>query len=248
MTTPRRFFIEDLSEGLKTVNIEGDEFRHLKNVLRKKVGAEVSLFNGRGVEVFGVVKEIGKSVATIRVEGSTPPSGASPVEITLLQGLTKGDKAEFITQKATELGAASVGFFTSERSVPELKDERVERKTERLKRATVEAAKQCGLSYLPEILPFTDFESAIKGHGDKLKIIFYEEEVAKTIKDFLKGLSKISSVVILVGPEGGFESSEVEAAKKEGFVSVGLGPRLLRAETAALTALAIIQYELGGLG
>lgn len=239
----RRFFVEGLSEDLISVSIDGDEFTHLKRVLRLSVGAEVSVFDGKGVEITGVVAEVGSSFATIKVTARSTARRESTVQITLLQGLLKGDKPELVIQKATELGAASVVFFAAQRTVPSINAK--SGKPERWKRAAIEAAKQCGRSVLPEVSVAKSLTEAVEGRKEELKLMLWEGASAAPIKDKLK---KAASAALLIGPEGGFSEEEVKLAQEAGFVPVSLGPRILRAETAALAAISIVQYAIGDLG
>jgi 16S rRNA (uracil1498-N3)-methyltransferase len=248
----KRFFVEDISAESEHATIAGSEFRHLKGVLRLTSGAEVSLFNGKGVELLGVVGSLGKHSARIIIKGKKDVIGESPVSILLLQGLVKGEKPEFIVQKATELGVREVLFYTTRRTIPLLDSEKARKKLSRWRRVSVEAAKQCGRGVLPEI-DITDFKKAIKCAG-QLKILFEKSTVTDRkvkdrarVKGVVKRLRSGQRVVLLVGPEGGLSESEVAAAVKEGFRPVSLGPRTLRAETASVAALSIIQYEFGDM-
>lgn len=249
----KRFFIEDISGGTEYATIKGPEFRHLKGVLRLAPGARVCLFNGKGLELEGVIDTLGRHSARVLVKGKKEVTRESPLAVTLLQGLTKGEKPEFIVQKATELGVKEVVFYTTTRTVPVLKSDRAGKKLSRLRRVSIEAAKQCQRSILPRI-EVKGFKSAIKGASGRLKIVL--EKVGPTDPAGLKGALGAMSlkgpggegVALLVGPEGGLSKAELAAAVKEGFRVFSLGPRTLRAETAALSALAIIQYELGDMG
>jgi 16S rRNA (uracil1498-N3)-methyltransferase len=248
----KRFFVEDISAESEYITISGSEFRHLKGVLRLTRGSEVSLFNGKGVELQGVVESVGKHSARVIIKGKREVVGESPVSITLLQGLVKGEKPEFVVQKATELGVREIRFYTTPRTIPVIDRTKAGKKVSRWRRVSVEAAKQCKRSVLPEI-NITDFKKAIKGTG-QLKILFEKGTVKgrrvkgrARLKGVLKRLRSGQEVVLLVGPEGGLSEAEVAAAVKEGFQPVSLGPRTLRAETAAVAALSIIQYELGDM-
>jgi 16S rRNA (uracil1498-N3)-methyltransferase len=237
----KRFFVEDISAESEYITISGSEFRHLKGVLRLTRGSEVSLFNGKGVELQGVVESVGKHSARVIIKGKREVVGESPVSITLLQGLVKGEKPEFVVQKATELGVREIRFYTTPRTIPVIDRTKAGKKVSRWRRVSVEAAKQCKRSVLPEI-NITDFKKAIKGTG-QLKILFEKGTVKgrrvkgrARLKGVLKRLRSGQEVVLLVGPEGGLSEAEVAAAVKEGFQPVSLGPRTLRAETAAVAA------------
>lgn len=251
----RRFFVEEIDADAEHATIKGTEFRHLKGALRLKPGTEVSLFNGKGLELEGVVTSVGKGSARVTVKGIIEVTTESPLEVTLLQGLVKGEKPEFIVQKATELGVKEVIFFTTPRTIPVFDSARKGKKISRWRRVSQEAAKQCGRSILPRI-DITDFKSAIKGSPEGLKVLLEKVPAARGRPGLKRTLRSVSSkrlrtgdrVIVLVGPEGGLTEAEVNAAIKEGFRVFSLGPRTLRAETAAVSALTIIQYELGDIG
>ncbi|MFQ5737310.1 MAG: 16S rRNA (uracil(1498)-N(3))-methyltransferase [Thermodesulfobacteriota bacterium] len=240
----RRFFVEDIDEQTRSARIAGAEFAHLKRVLRLRAGDVVALFNGKGLELHGTVEEVGRDFAEVTVRGRARESHESPVEVILLQGLLKGDKPEFIIQKATELGAAEVSFYTTARTVP-LAPNRS--KEARWRKVAIEAAKQCGRTVVTRVTVAGDLKDATAGREGFLKLALWEGiGEAGGMRDALRG-TEAERVVVLVGPEGGFSGEDVEAAQREGFRSVGLGPRILRAETAAVAALTILQYELGDL-
>lgn len=238
----RRFFVEDIREDSPYAEIKGGELRHLNTVLRLRSGDAVVLFNGHGLEFEGNIESLGKNSAGVRVARRLGCLAESPVDITLLQGYVKGDKPEFVVQKATELGVKDIVFYSASRTVAKFMDE--EKKISRLRKVSIEALKQSGRGFLPGI-SFMPFENAVKGWKDRLRLVLYEGEERRHIKDLIKGRK---AVVVMVGPEGGFSEDEVKEAGKEGFIPAGLGPRILRAETAAVAVLSIIQYEMGDMG
>jgi len=243
----RRFFVEEMTEATVRARIAGAEFTHLKKVLRLSIGADVVLFNGRGLAAQAVIEEMGDNFAEVRVTGPCPETKESPVEITLLQAFVKGDKPEFIIQKATELGASAISFYTTERTVPLAPNPKREA---RWRKIAIGAAKQCRRSVLPRISVAGSLAKVLAEweSSGALKLALWEGATeAGTIKEALRGASGTGGVVVLVGPEGGFSKDEVEAAGRAGFICVGLGPRILRAETAAVAALTLLQYELGDL-
>jgi len=242
----RRFYAADLNEGSETVELSGAEFRHLKTVLRLKEGSEIVIFNGRGLEFTATVESTGKGVAKARIISRKETLDGSPVDIILFQAFLKGDKPEFIAQKATELGVKEVVFFPAGRSVARPKAKDAEKRLSRLRKVTIEAAKQCGMGFLPGI-SYSEFIPAIRKSGDGLKVFFYEGERKNRLRDVLK-THKHNSVYVIIGPEGGFTADEVIAAKGEGFIPITLGKRVLKAETAAVAAISILQYELGDVG
>lgn len=240
----RRFFVEDLTEEAGIIFLKGEEFIHLSKVLRLKAKDEVVLFNGRGLEVAGFIDSIDRDSAVIKAERAYKLRHESPAGIVIFQGLLKGDKPELIIQKATELGIKAVYFYTTSRSVPLINEDRTKGRLSRWQRAAIEAAKQCGRSVLPEI-GLMDFATALKGYEDHLKILLREDEAGSEIKEVLRG--RTAGVAAMIGPEGSLSPEEAEEAKGAGYVQVRLGPRILRAETAAIAVMSVLQYELGDL-
>lgn len=245
----RRFFVTEISKDSQLATISGDEFIHLKKVLRLSEGASVELFNGAGLTLTGTIISIEKTSATIRIDGRSEGKRESRLDVVLLQGMLKGEKPELIIQKATELGVSGVVFYSTARTVPVVRAEKTEGKLKRWRKVAVEAAKQCGRDTLPA-LSSTTFGEALEGRRG-LKVMLWEGHGGSAatggFKEALKRPEAKDGVVILVGPEGGFSEDEVAAAQNRGFIPVGLGPRVLRAETAAIAAVSAVQYELGDM-
>lgn len=240
----RRFYIEGLSEGAQKAIIAGDEFSHLKKALRLKAGDEVLLFDGKGLELKAVVEAVGRDSAEVAITGPSMRKAESPVEITLLQGILKGDKPEFVVQKATELGASAIVFFETSRTVPVIKEGRS--RLARLEKTAIEAAKQCGRTVLPEVA-VTDFRRALEVTSS-LKIMLMEEGAKEGLSAVLKKHAGAKNIALLVGPEGGLSVEEAALAAAHGFIAASLGPRILRAETAAIAAVSAVQCGCGDMG
>ena len=243
----RRFFLEDINESAKEAEITGEEFVHLKKVLRLGPGDSAAIFNGRGLELFGRIESIGQRSAVVSIEGRSEKAVESALDLVLLQGLLKGDRPEFIVQKATELGLTGICFYTTARTVPRVDGEGVEKKLLRWKKAAIEAAKQCGRGTLPRVTLAPGLKEAVQGSQAELKLLLWEKDGAASLGERLEGRSP-HSAALLVGPEGGLSDDEARMAQKAGFLKAGMGPRILRAETAAVAAAAIVQYAFGGLG
>jgi 16S rRNA (uracil1498-N3)-methyltransferase len=244
----RRFFLEEIDGSAKEAEITGEEFTHLKKVLRLGPGDNAAIFNGRGLELFGRIESVGQRSAKITIEGRSEARRESPLGLVLLQGLLKGDRPEFIVQKATELGVTAICFYTTARTVPRVDHgEGVEKKLLRWKKAAIEAAKQCGRSTLPLITLAPGLREAVQETKAGLKIVLWEKEGTASLKDLLSGKAP-EKAALLIGPEGGLSDEEVMLAEGAGFQKAGMGPRILRAETAALAAAAIVEYAFGGLG
>jgi 16S rRNA (uracil1498-N3)-methyltransferase len=198
------------------------------------------------LQLTGVIEELGKGSALVKISSSSEMVGESKTRVTLLSAFVKGDKPELIVQKATELGATRIVFYTNERTVPCPSEDKVEKRLERLRRIAIEAVKQCERSVVPE-LAFVDFDEALALRGGDRGIILYEGETKNSLKKSLNFLAKDIGVCLLIGPEGGFTEDEVEQAVAAGFKAAGLGARILRSETASLATLAIVLYELGDM-
>lgn len=244
--TLRRFFIDPADIRGETAVLRGAEAHHARRVLRLSSGDGIILFDGTGKRYKARLEEISASraAATILEEQMDP---SPPVRLQLGQALLKGQKMDFVLQKATELGLDAVWPFSSEHGID--KTTRDKAKNERWQRIVLEACKQCDRSMPPEIHPGRSLAQLLADPPPcDLKLIFWEQETEQDLADLLAAQPKtIGSAIFLVGPEGGFAPREVAAAQEKGFQPVSLGPRLLRAETASLAAIAILQYALGNL-
>jgi 16S rRNA (uracil1498-N3)-methyltransferase len=163
--------------------------------------------------------------------------------------LTKGDKFDFVVEKATELGVQTIVPFTSTYAVPKLDARKIASRTERWRKIALSAAKQCGRTVVPEVLPLCTFpELLIRPSHEGVKLFFWEKEGEQSLDEVYEKHRDAKAVTLAIGPEGGFSSAEAELARAQGFDSVQLGHRILRAETAAVTALSLVQFLWGDLG
>lgn len=242
MSTPRRFFLDNINYPEETrVAIEGEEFIHAKTVLRIENGAEIVLLDNSGKEYSAVVDGIEKRCLTAHITGVIEGDKEPNVKICLLCGALKGDKTELVVQKATELGVSEIVVFNSEYCSAFMSPNKIER----LNKVSKEATKQCLRSVAPHVSYFDKFEDALAyANGYKNKL--FACEFAKQSDVNVSALS--GSTAIVVGSEGGFSQSEFALAKdKYDFSGVTLGKRILRAETAAITMLAVTAFVLGEL-
>src|SRR4030043_1036638 len=243
-----RFYVPQpqIEKGL--LKVEGSEVRHIRRVLRLKVGDSLVLFDGSAKEYEGIIVKESPSSVVIKVKDIFSPPKESPLEITLAQSLLKGEKMEYLIQKATELGIKEIIPFFSSRSIPLLeKSKRLER-YRRWERIAIEASKQCGRGVVPKIRPLKDNSEGISiPSRESLRLILWEKG-GRRLREGLKESKGGEEVFFLVGPEGGMSEKEVEEAKSKGFSPVTLGERTLRAETASLCVLSILQYEWGDIG
>ncbi len=246
MTNLRRFFIEDITPESREAVIKGAEFIHLKRVLRLRTNDKVSIFNGKGLELSGEISSIDGSSARITIKGVIDNKNESFFKITLIQGLIKGDKPERIIQKAVELGVAELIFFASARSVPDIAAGKDDARLGRWTKVAIGAAKQSKRPLVPDIKLCRNLklalESAAKG---SLKLLLSKDAETQDLRAILRKNTGILAVSAVVGPEGGLTPEEEGIALGLGFAPISLGPRTLRAETAALSIITLLQYELG---
>jgi 16S rRNA (uracil1498-N3)-methyltransferase len=171
------------------------------------------------------------------------------LEIILAIGLTKGEKMDLVVEKATELGVQVIVPFVSQYTVPKLDDRKIEKRTARWQKIALSAAKQCGRTLIPEILTLCEFGELVQqSFPDSVKLLFWEKGARRTLSEMRKTETKVRSVVLTIGPEGGFNEEEAGTALEHGFNLITLGPRILRAETAAVTAVSLAQFLWGDLG
>ena len=234
-----RFFVSDLSGD--TAHVTGPDALHLAKVHRAKQGELFTLCDGKGTDYTCEAQSVASDCVMFRVISSCPSASEPTVAITLYQALPKGDKLDFICEKAVELGVTRIVPVLTHRCVSRPDGKSFENKRVRYNRICFEAAKQSGRGIIPEVSPLLMFEEAVKEMAEAdLPLLFYEksEQPLKTLlsRPFYTG-------AVMVGSEGGFEESEVEAARKAGIFSASLGPRILRCETAPLAVLSAILYE-----
>ena len=223
--------------------ISGTDYKHIVKVLRLKTGDEITLFDTNSTEYYGKIKKISKRDIIVAIERSRQVNTESPIDVTLLQGLPKGDKMDYIIEKATELGVTRVVPVITERSQVRERD-----RMKRWERIASEASKQCGRTK-PTIIENTlDFDGAIKLYSKSELSIILHVDYEVSAKSYIKNsLQAPQNIVLFVGPEGGFTDNEVLLGNKMGFISLGLGPRVLRTETASISVLSVIQFHYGDL-
>lgn len=242
-----QFFVEPHQICDKTVTILGGDVNHIKNVLRMKVGEELSVSNGVDGKEYrcGIVAlEEDRVLCELRFVKEDGVELSSRVY--LFQGLPKADKMELIIQKAVELGVYSVVPVATKRCVVKLDDKKAKSKIARWQGISEAAAKQSKRRIVPEIAEVMSFKEALAFVKDfEVKLIPYElaEDMSKT-KKIMEGLQPGQRVAIFIGPEGGFDEAEVESALRAGVEPITLGKRILRTETAGFTVLSWIMYQL----
>lgn len=241
------FFVDPGQIQGTQIFITGKDVNHIKNVLRMRIGEEVSVGNGiDGKEYRCAIDAFEEESVVCKLLFVKEDGVELPVKVTLFQGLPKADKMELIIQKAVELGVYEIVPVATKRCVVKLDAKKEASKIIRWQAIAEAAAKQSKRAVVPQIKPVMSMKEAILAASEmEHKIIPYElaEGMDKT-KEVFEGFTPGTQVAVFIGPEGGFEESEVEAAKEAGVVPISLGKRILRTETAGFTVLAWIMYEL----
>lgn len=231
MKEKRFYYYGNLTEGAEIL-LEGEEFHHLSNVMRARVGDKLILFNGDGYFYHAEIEEIAKKYAKIRIINSEKSKNEPKIDLTVFQALAKGDKLSLVMQKITEIGASELVIFDSEFCDVKANTTRVDR----LETIAVSASKQCGRATITKQTGVFKIEEVIEKIKDyDAFYVAYENEDGLTLaKDLISNKDKIKKVAIMIGAEGGFSSSEIESLRYAGAKIVSLGNRILRTETAAI--------------
>lgn len=238
---------ESVQSGVAT--LAGEELHHMKRVLRLRPGDRVTLFDDCGWEHVGVIQSYGPREGKIEILESYEPERESFLEITLAQSVGKGNKMDGVIEKATELGVRTIVPVSSLHTVPRFNLEKVEGRGARWRKIALSAAKQSGRTRVPEILdPVTFGDLARQPASYDLKLLFWERAEANPLRLLKERQNDLRSVLLVIGPEGGFAPEEAALALNHGFQAVTLGKRILRTETAALAVLSIVQFLWGDLG
>jgi 16S rRNA (uracil1498-N3)-methyltransferase len=245
----RRFFVEEIRVDDGTCVISGSEAKHISTVLRMRAGDRFILMDGRGSRFQAVIEAVSPKGVRAVLQKPLPTPPPSPIHITLCQALTKSRAMDFLLQKTSELGVDHIVPFYSERTTVEYEKERLVNKMRHWREIAISAAKQCGRGIPAEIKPPSSFRELMeRWRGEvALKVILWEEEGAKDLKSLLKLSPPADNFVGIIGPEGGFAEEEINIARNAGFIVASLGHRILRADTAAITLVAVVQYEWGDL-
>jgi 16S rRNA (uracil1498-N3)-methyltransferase len=240
----RVYIPEPLTRGSRHT-IKGDAANHIARVLRLAAGDPLTLFDGQGGEYAARIDALRKGAVVVAVVEFSAYERESPLSLTLAQGVSRGERMDWVVQKATELGVHRIVPLLTERSVVRLDAKQAERKLEHWRGIAVAACEQSGRNRLPDIAPPLGLPDFLRGR---------EKEGATRLLLSPTGALRIGElqaldggVIALVGPEGGLAESEQHAALDTGFIAVRLGPRILRTETAAIAALTLLQQRFGDL-
>jgi 16S rRNA (uracil1498-N3)-methyltransferase len=245
----RRFFARPEDIGERQLRLRGDEAAHLVRVLRLGPGAQVVAFDGHGHEYVTLVERLEAEDVVCRIvdHAALPPPPV--VSITLGQGLPKAEKFAWVIQKTTELGVAEIAPLITDRVIPHISQPHTAGKVGRWEKLAREACKQSGRAMVPRLWPPTPLEAFYAScQRAELKLVLWEGADARPLRTALAASGQVTSVAVVVGPEGGLTAQEVAGGEAYGFLAVGLGKRVLRTETAGVVAVALLQYRFGDLG
>ena len=237
---PRFFVDQQPQDGVLTLT--GENAHHAGRVLRLRVGEGVTLCDGAGMDFDCTVEAVEKEAVTCRVVSCHAADTEPKQSITLFMALPKGDKMEFIVQKAVELGVSRIVPYLSKNCVS--RPDKTEKKVERWRKIAAEAAKQCGRGRLPEVAAVVPVAQAIaQAVESETALFFYENERRTGLRDALAGGVR-DTVSLMVGPEGGFDPEEIRTATEAAIKPITLGKRILRTETAGLAILSVLMFQL----
>ncbi len=224
--------------------VQGDAANHIARVLRLAVGDALTLFDGAGGEYAGRIQAIAKGTVIVEVGERCAVERESPLSLTLAQGVSRGERMDWVVQKAVELGVSRLVPVLTERSVVRLDPRQALSKQRHWQGIAIAACEQCGRDRIPEVampVPLAQLLDGLAPEGSRLLL---SPEGGATLADLE---SVHASLTVLIGPEGGLSEAERRAARAQGFQALRLGPRVLRTETAAVAALAVLQHRFGDL-
>lgn len=241
-----RFFIPQLYAA--EMVIKDVDAKHISKVLRMQPGDKIQIVSDDGVTAIAEIVSLQADNVVVKCLEKLAESHEPSVKITLAQGLAKGEKMDFIIQKAVEMGASSVVPVAMEHSVVRLEGAKADKKVERWQKIAEAAAKQSKRDIIPQVQAVQTMQQMLANNDLLHKIIAYECEDRLGLKTALQSCDNLQELLLIIGPEGGISEFELELARKNGAVPVSLGKRILRAETAGVVALSAILYETGDLG
>ena len=234
-----RFFMEAELNVDHTVELTETVFHHWVKVLRAQVGETATLFNGQGGEYEVTLSDVAKKSASVQVTAFNPTNRTPAFKTLLGQVMSKGDRMDYVIQKAVELGVSEIQLLTSERCEMRLKYDRDQKKLDHWQGIAVAACEQCGLNIVPQILPPMSLEKWLETELPETRLVLAPN------KDEADVLAKAThDIALLIGPEGGLSEAEIAASNQKGFVNWCIGQRVLRTETAPVVALSILNYKL----
>jgi 16S rRNA (uracil1498-N3)-methyltransferase len=245
MRIPRIFHPEPLKDQHE-VELSTAAIKHLTKVLRLKAGAPLVLFDGSGFEFEAVLETADKKHTLAIISRMHGPAAESPLHVTLAQGISRGERMDYTVQKAVELGVADIVPMMMERSVVRLDENSTLRKQQHWQHVVISACEQSGRVRVPQVQPPLSLHALLAAARHAELKLLLEPQADRQVSNLPRPSN--NRVLLLVGPEGGLDDVERDAAKTAGFLGMQLGPRTLRTETAALVALSLLQARWGDLG
>ncbi|PUA27751.1 MAG: 16S rRNA (uracil(1498)-N(3))-methyltransferase [Cellvibrio sp. 79] len=239
MRIPRIFTEQALITG-ELLQLEEAASHHLSKVLRMQAGRELILFNGSGGEFAAIIQEVSKKTVTVAIAEHIADNRESPLQLELAIGISRGERFEWVLQKATELGVTRITPLITERTEVKTGGERQEKLLDRWQQILISACEQCQRNLLPELSAPVQISDWLTTVNSDLRFVLHHRD-SKT----LPAEQKPQSVTLLIGPEGGLSESEITQAQEKNFNALTLGPRVLRTETAPVAAISLVQYLWG---
>jgi 16S rRNA (uracil1498-N3)-methyltransferase len=237
-----RFYCPQLQQDDMQLELPESVHRHAVQVLRLKPGARIRLFDGKGLECEAELTVVEKRHSQVQLQAPLESQHESPLNITLLQGISRGERMDFAIQKAVELGVSTIVPVITERCNVQLKQDRAQKRRDHWQGVLISACEQSGRAFLPELAAVTTLEAVLAGSEDELKLVL-DPRASQHFND----LARPQTLSLLIGPEGGLSEAEIDLAAQHGFTALQFGPRILRTETAAVAALAVAQTLWGDL-
>lgn len=239
MRIPRVFTDQPLASG-ELVDLEEGPSRHLARVLRMQPGRELILFNGTGGEYSAHLHSLNKKTVSAEVGTYQPEDRESPLNLELAISLSRGERMDWVLQKATELGVSRISLLLTERTEVKLSGDRLEKKLGHWRQVLISACEQCQRNRLPVLNPPATLDSWLEGNDCGLSLVLHHRD-----SQSLPETEAPKSLALLVGPEGGLSEEEIGRARSAGCQPLTLGPRVLRTETAPVAAISLVQYLWG---
>ncbi|ABD79731.1 16S rRNA (uracil(1498)-N(3))-methyltransferase [Saccharophagus degradans] len=235
-----RIYIDKPITANANLDLDGPTAHYLLKVLRMESGRELILFNGKGGEYSAVIESAGKKNVFCKVGKHNTRESESSLQTELAIGISRGDRMDWVLQKATELGVSRIIPLFADRSEVKLKGERLEKKMQHWQQILISACEQCTRNTLPTLLPACPLDEYLASTQAEQKFVLHHRTHKK-----LRDITKPKSAALLIGPEGGLTDNEIQNAERKGFNALALGPRILRTETAPIAALSILQFVWG---
>jgi 16S rRNA (uracil1498-N3)-methyltransferase len=237
-----RVYVDIPLAGRRTCQLAPSAANHVARVLRLRAGEHLVLFDGLGGEYSATIETLGRETVTVSIGAHFPAERESPLGITLVQGISRSERMDFVVQKATELGVTRIVPIAAARSVVRTNEAQAARKLEHWRSVAVGACEQCGRNRLPTLDPPTEWNDWLARHTAADNALLLTARASTSLRE---ALSSRAAIELAVGPEGGWTPEEEAAALASGYRTVKLGPRILRTETAAIAAIAAIQSHIG---